>query len=557
MIELIIKNYKLIILLVIVFIAGFFRLYRLDQIPPSASLDEVTIGWNAYSITKTGADEYGSRLPLLLRAYDDWRPALYVYTVIPFISIFGLTAFAVRLPSVLMSLVLVFISFYIGRDAYVLIWNKQKGRSDIAGYLTATLVAISPWQIYLSRLGHEANLGLLFTAFGTYFLLKNLNTKLFSAILLSGICYVLSMYSYQSQKLIIPVILIFSGLIYAKHWFIYGKKLLVAIILIVILMIPLIMTTFSKNGLVRLSGTSAFSLDQPIYQHARIQYLEAIQNRNLIGKIYYSPKMTGLKIIFSNYLSHFNPLWLFAGRDYEFHKVPFMGLLYFWEFPFILIGLFMLLKLVRVKPVQLILVIFLTSPLAASITTQAPHAMRSYTFIPLIQLITAFGLMGILPYLKTNYVRIGVSSLFFLLVVVGIRQLWNGYYVVFPVLQSKSFQFSLAKSIVYVNSNSFRYDRIIFSNSDNLYQSYMFYLFFSKYDPELYQKYGGTGSGGFAETHKFGKFEFRPIDMEKEKPGKNILYVMNNSEFKGQGIIQQTFSNPDGSGTIIAAQKVN
>ena len=47
---------KKFLLLIILAIAIFFRFYGLDKVPPSASLDEASIGYNAFSILKTGAD---------------------------------------------------------------------------------------------------------------------------------------------------------------------------------------------------------------------------------------------------------------------------------------------------------------------------------------------------------------------------------------------------------------------------------------------------------------------------------------------------------------------
>ena len=96
-----------IILACILLIAIFFRFYNLSNVPPSASLDEVSMGYNAYSILHTGRDEYGNNLPILLRAYDDWRPALYVYLVIPFVKALGLDIFSVRLPSAILSLCII------------------------------------------------------------------------------------------------------------------------------------------------------------------------------------------------------------------------------------------------------------------------------------------------------------------------------------------------------------------------------------------------------------------------------------------------------------------
>src|SRR3989338_4468901 len=80
-----ISKISLILLLIIGF---YFRFNQIAFVPPSPSLDEVSIGYNAYSILNTGMDEYGKKFPILLRAYDDLRPALYTYLVIPFVAVF-------------------------------------------------------------------------------------------------------------------------------------------------------------------------------------------------------------------------------------------------------------------------------------------------------------------------------------------------------------------------------------------------------------------------------------------------------------------------------------
>ena len=151
------KN-RYIILVAILLLAAILRLYKLSTVPPSASLDEVSIGYNAYSLYKTGVDEYGSKFPILLRAYDDYRPALYVYFVAFMEMIFGSTLFAVRFPSVLLSLGTVYLSYLVCRELF----RKIKNIEEVS-LIVALFLSISPWHIYISRLGHEVNAGLFFT----------------------------------------------------------------------------------------------------------------------------------------------------------------------------------------------------------------------------------------------------------------------------------------------------------------------------------------------------------------------------------------------------------
>src|SRR3990167_4417424 len=83
-------------------IALILRFYKLGQIPLSLSWDEVSLGYNAYSILKTGRDEHAKWFPLAaFEAYGDYKPPLYIYASVPFIKVFDLNELAVRLPSAL------------------------------------------------------------------------------------------------------------------------------------------------------------------------------------------------------------------------------------------------------------------------------------------------------------------------------------------------------------------------------------------------------------------------------------------------------------------------
>ena len=75
----IIVNRPYILLLGIVLVAFLLRFVRLSSIPVSLSHDEVAIGYNAWSILKTGSDEYGVRFPLLFKSFDDYKLPGYIY----------------------------------------------------------------------------------------------------------------------------------------------------------------------------------------------------------------------------------------------------------------------------------------------------------------------------------------------------------------------------------------------------------------------------------------------------------------------------------------------
>ena len=86
-------------LILTLILAATLRLWQLSQNPVHLTPDEAALGYNAYSILKTGRDEWGQLLPVVFKSFGDHKPGLYIYTAIPFVALLGLTELAVRLPS--------------------------------------------------------------------------------------------------------------------------------------------------------------------------------------------------------------------------------------------------------------------------------------------------------------------------------------------------------------------------------------------------------------------------------------------------------------------------
>ncbi len=484
-------------ILLILVLATFLRTYRLSSVPPSPSLDEASIGYNAYSILKTGNDEYGYRFPILLRAYDDWRPAGYAYLTLPFVGLLGLTVKAVRLPSVIMSVVTIWLVYV----WFSKLFQKQKEGEAIA-LIVALLVAISPWHIYLSRLGHEVNAGLFTVVLGGYFLIKFLGAKQSKWIIGAAVAFALSFYTYQSEKLVVPMLVVAATLLFFKEFWKVKKYTLAAVIVGLVISLPAVIASLSPEGLIRLRATSVFS---------------SAADTRLVTKV---------GILASQYLTHFSPGWLFTGGAAESHKVPGLGPLWFWEAPFILLGAAAFLRSALDRRMKAFLLVwFLSAPLPAAISNQVPHAMRAFTFLPIWQLFGAFGLVTFFVVAAKRVRREYLWLLASIVISVSVGYFMRQYFDVFRRQHSSSFQYALAHSLQYSMERDHSYRSIIVSNSAALYQSYMFYLFFSGFDPATYQRFGGTVSGGYAETHRIGKYLFRPIDWIREKIVCGNLYL--------------------------------
>ena len=105
-------------LMAIIFLAIFLRVIFLNEVPNGFYSDEASIGYNAYSILKTGKDEHGMLLPLYFKAFGEYKNPVYIYSAIPFIKIFGLNEFAVRLTSALFGTLTVLFTYFLAKELF-------------------------------------------------------------------------------------------------------------------------------------------------------------------------------------------------------------------------------------------------------------------------------------------------------------------------------------------------------------------------------------------------------------------------------------------------------
>lgn len=521
-------------------LAAFLRFFLLDKIPPHPSLDEVSIGYNAYSIAQTGKDEFGNLFPILLRAYDDWRPALYVYLVIPSIKVFGLTPFAVRAPSALLSLFSVLATYFIAKELFATTASRKFGKNtNIIALLSMLLLAISPWHVYISRLGHEVNAGISFFVFGSFFFLKAINSSLKKKyektyLPLSAVFFALSFNSYQSMKVFIPAfsillfILFYEKVIKDKRLF--GASVAVAIIIIS----PILIASLKPQALIRYQATNVFQ-NMETRLESSAQTIERNKEQGYIQTtIFDNRRIEYVDVVLEAYLSHYNPVYLFTNTGNESFKIPQFGLLYIFMLPALIYGAICIIqeKHIRSKTKMLLLFWSALAVLPGAISNGYPHAMRTIQLLPLPQLVAAVG--GAMLYNHIAQISSKKIVPFAKLAPIGVIiffSAWfaHSYFINFKHELSHQFQDGVLESLEYAEKNKDKYESIIVSNKNNLLQSYMFYLFFTKYDPSRYQKQGGTISGGFAQTHLIDKYLFS-TDSASSKAEPNTLYITNSEE---------------------------
>ncbi len=544
------KNKKTlwIILGLIIALAAILRLWQLGNIPPSPDWDEAALGYDAYSLMTTGKDEFGKFLPVVLRSFDDYKPALYAYLAIPSVAIFGLNTFAVRLPSAISGILMVLVVFYLIRELF-----KDYKYRDYLSLAGAFLYAISPWSIQFSRVAFESNVGVFLNALTVLFFVKGLKRPWM--LMLSAVFAALGPYVYQSEKVFTPLLVLVLVLIYWKQLFKLPKlNIIMAVIAGIIVIAPMAFYILTDQGaLLRVKGTSIFSYQTELLKDNTIKLERDREVGDKLGLVLDNRRLVYLKTVIGGYLSHFDLNWLFTRGDIARHHAPGMGLLYLFELPLILVGIY---KLIfgefKLQSKLTIFGWFLIAAIPASVTTGVPHAVRTLNFLPTYQIIGGLGLVIILIWLsriKMNLFKYTALFIIGVFVLFNFVYYLNQYFVQYNYYDSEDWQYGYEQAANYTIENSHKYDKIIVSDRQPMDKSYMFFLFYLKYPPEKYQEIGKNSSGSFVSHHSFDKYEFRPIDWSKDSSTPNVLYIGTQDEIPSR-VSKKTINNLDGTPAI-------
>ncbi|MDR0937346.1 MAG: glycosyltransferase family 39 protein [Oscillospiraceae bacterium] len=165
------------------------RVLFLTRFPPGLNQDEVSAGYEAWALLNFGIDRNDFSFPVLFQSWGSGQNVLYSYLCIPFVAVFGLTAFAIRLPMALCGCASLFI-----------VWHGWKDNKTAICYMI-TAICFSPWAIMASRWGLESNLFPFCLLLGLYFTKRG---KLYAA----AVVFALSLYSYGTAFMVVPLFLL-------------------------------------------------------------------------------------------------------------------------------------------------------------------------------------------------------------------------------------------------------------------------------------------------------------------------------------------------------------
>ena len=296
-------------------LTAFMRLYKLGETPSGLNQDEAYAGYEAFSLLTTGHDSWGYPFPLYFISWGSGMNVLYSYITIPFLAIFGVKTWVLRLPQALLGI----LSCYVFYRLLRILYNRQ---TALLGFF---LSAIIPWHIMLSRWALEVNIAPFFILTGLYFFARSLKKKEY--LLLSALFYGLALYTYATAWIYVVITLgcqLLYLLCYKKDQPTLINTLSSGIIF-TILALPIVSLILINQEIIPEIKTAFFSVPKLLFWR-----------QNEIGLEEWTVKLNMLKYIFT------------TGNDYlPTNAIPFFGIFYPLSLPFILLGLYKMYKTAR------------------------------------------------------------------------------------------------------------------------------------------------------------------------------------------------------------------
>ncbi|MFC1625072.1 glycosyltransferase family 39 protein [Patescibacteria group bacterium] len=502
-------NYK-ILLILICFLAAFLRLWKLDKIPVSLFGDELDVGYHAYSIFKTGKDYQGNFIPLHFHSLAEWRTPLYLYSCVPTVGIFGISAWGVRLPAAFFGIFSIYIFCLLVKEIF---------QKDNLALISAFLLALSPWHIQYSRAGFEVTQLILFILLGFLFFFKALKNE-GKNLWLSTLFFAFTPWIYSSAKFFTPFLLLFLLFIWKKDIFKFKlRNIIFALVSLVIVGGPIAYSTLFSGGSQRFEYISIFSdpTTEPEVGVAR-QNDARVRGEmgegltpTLVDRIIHNKFTFWGENVIKNYISSFSTNFFFVKGDLNLRHSIGIGQFYKVEFIALILGIILFFTSKFDKKYKWLIgfwILFGAAP--SSITREgANHATRLILMLPPLIFLISYGVYGSIKKLKRVdklFFSLGYLGLFLLCFIFYQHKFWIHY----PWASERWWHTGYEESIKEIKKIDKDYDKVVISTANE--PPWIFFAGWYEYPPDKWQKEypieNKTFLEGFGEVSYIDKFYF-------------------------------------------------
>ncbi|MGL4986065.1 MAG: hypothetical protein ACRC5H_02880 [Treponemataceae bacterium] len=507
----------------LIFIIGMcVRILFISEFPMGFDQDEASAGYDAFSILNYGIDRNNNYLPIHLVAWGSGQNALYAYLCMPFIKLFGLTIFAVRLPMALFGLLSLFMMYMLlnqFKDKTFLLWGMF-------------FYAINPWHIMKSRFGLDCNIFPELIFIGVVLLVLSLkDSKKSLFFYFSFFFFALAAYSYGAAyfflAFFIPISLVFL---------LYNKKLsffhaITGFLLFFLLCIPIIIFVIINTFDLPQIETAFFTIPKQVVARHKVTTS-------------FSPDSSSIFLTFFQFFARMLAVIFIQFDGVPANRIPFFGLTYVFSSPFLVLGLIHFVKLnskqfFKYKSLEdgifkIFFAWFVVAFCLFFIVRPNIHRVN-ILFIPMI----FFTIHGICRFLE-KFPQWNKSLV--ILYTCAFLSFVTVYFTGYQKYLSKYFFYSFGDAIVF--AENLKTNEIYVSNTD-VNMPYIFTLFYTKENPHVYYEtvefYNKISD--FQQVKSYGKFRFFTPEITVRDGNAHIIKNTDAQVYKNAGFILKEFEN--------------
>ena len=470
------KKISLLILILAILLAVITRLYKLGEAPHGLYVDEAGQGYSAYSILKTGKDEFGMPYPFVFRSFADFKTPVYIYLIVPLIPVFGLTIYAVRFPSYFFSILTIILTYLL-----IIEIAPKKYKYSLA-CVSSLLLAVSPWHILFGRTNFECNVGLFFLLGGVYFFYLGLKKPMF--IVLSSVFFAIALPAYHSQRIVAPLTLLALTLRHRKELFLKTntKYLIIAATVGFLITLPTLSVATTPGFLARATGLNIFSTVRRT-PSGTLDEVRGLSSFFVNNRMFLSSKE-----FLALYLAYYSPRNMFVLGDYGLRSsFPDLSTFFMWQFPFYIYGAYLFFKEKMLGELRsIVLTLFFIAPIPAAVTIDPYTTIRS---IPLVipQLIfIAFAIVYAFEKIKDKKSKYFFYISFVVILIYSIAKLYSSVIIINELYRAQAWNYGWEEVVDVITTRLDPKIPIVIDNARE--DGYIQLLFFLKYDPATYQK---------------------------------------------------------------------
>lgn len=521
------KNLKYTLLFAAILLLGLFlRFFLLGEVPVSMHRDEAYLGYNGYSILKTGKDVSGNFLPIHLESFF-FSPAGYSYLSIPSFLVFGLNEFSVRFASALLGSLTIIPVFLISLSLF----KGNTSKYSIA-LTSALMLAIMPWHVNLSRVGVESASVVFFISLGVYFYIRYLEGKNKLLFILSFISFGINFFIYQAPRAFLPLFLPLMAVSLTEIRSIVKNKLQIILFLLFIVL-PVILIILSPSLSWRIQTLSIFH-----HPETKLVIQEQLTNdgvlevSGLVSRAMHN-KLTGYSLLFlDNYFSHLSYGFLFSDEGFpDRFRIPGTGLLYVFQLPLLLISFVFLYN--KYRKISYFLFGWIGIAMLGSALTydDIPNLQRTLIAAPAFAILSGYGISAFIDNFKNKKYFLPLTLIAALIIIFSISYFLVQYFTQGKVYMTWNRQDGYKELVQKTEELMPNYERAVITGRET--GSTLLFLFYSKADPLEFQKASRRIDMSRTDRINYGSFEFSeeecPLRFDEKKQEltgqKNVLYV--------------------------------